>query len=105
MAPHEAFLNGLKIGLPALILNIVSLPFLFVPGVNFFWFLFLNGFLMGREYGALAALRRMNWKDAKAWRRANAAPLFIVGLVCSLLPFIAPLVGSAAMTRLAARIS
>ena len=102
MKPHEGFWNGLKIGLPALILNLVSLPLLFVPGVNFFWFLILNGYLMGREYGALAALRRMSWKEAKAWRRARPVSLLLIGLVCSLLPFIAPLVGASAMTRLAA---
>jgi CysZ protein len=103
MKPHEGFWNGLKIGLPALVLNVVSLPLLFVPGVNFIWFLVLNGFLMGREYGALAALRRMSWKEARSWRRARPLSLFIIGLACSFLPFVAPLVGASAMTRLAAK--
>lgn len=103
MSIWAGFWNGLRINLPGLLLNLISLPLLFVPVLNWLWFLVLNGYLMGREYGALAALRRMKWKEARAWRRANALPLFIVGLICSFLPFIAPLVGASAMTRLAAR--
>lgn len=103
--PHEGFLNGLRIALPALVLNLVSLPLMFVPVVNIVWFLTLNGMLMGREYFSLTAVRRMDWAEARAMRRKYALSVFIVGLVCSFIPFVAPLVGASAMTRLVKAVS
>ena len=100
VAPLEGLANGFRIGWPPLVLNIVSLPLLFVPVVNIVWFLGLNGYLMGREYFSLAAVRRMPWEQARALRARNGAAVFLVGLVCSLIPFVAPLVGASAMTRL-----
>jgi len=105
MAPHEGVLNGLRIALPALALNVVSLPLLFVPVVNLVWFLGLNGFLMGREYASLAAVRAMRWQDARALRARAPVAVFLVGLVCSIVPFVAPLIGAGAMTRLVKALS
>lgn len=105
MAPHEGVLNGLRIALPALLLNIVSLPLLFVPVVNLVWFLGLNGYLMGREYASLAAIRSMKWHDARALRSRAPLAVFIVGLACSIVPFVAPLIGAGAMTRLVKELS
>lgn len=100
VSPLEGFANGLRIGWPPLVLNIISLPLLFVPVVNIIWFLGLNGYLMGREYFSLAAVRRMPWAQARTLRGRNAASIFLVGLACSFIPFVAPLVGASAMTRL-----
>ncbi|MEQ1617276.1 MAG: EI24 domain-containing protein [Terricaulis sp.] len=100
---REGLLNGLHIaGLP-LALNLISLPVLFVPVVNFFWFLALNGYLMGREYFSLAALRRMSWEDARDLRRRHRGAIFAIGLFAAILPFVAPLFGASAMTRLIKR--
>lgn len=100
VSPLAGVWNGLRIGVPALALNLVSLPLLFVPVIGFIWFLALNGYLMGREYSSLAALRSMEWQDARALRARAPAAVFVVGLACSCMPFIAPLLGAAAMTRL-----
>lgn len=99
----EGLANGLRIaGLP-LALNLLSLPLLFVPVVNFFWFLALNGYLMGREYFSLTALRRMQWEEARALRRKHRGEIFAIGLFAAILPFVAPLFGASAMTRFLAR--
>lgn len=98
--PLEGLANGFRIGWPPLVLNIVSLPLLFIPVVNIIWFLGLNGYLMGREYFSLAAVRRMPWAEARRLRARYGASIFLVGLVCSFIPFVAPLVGASAMTRL-----
>lgn len=103
--PHEGLLNGLRIAGPALVLNVVTLPILFVPILNIIWFLSLNGYLMGREYFSLAAVRRMTWAEARAARSRNRLSVFVVGFVCSFVPFVAPLVGASAMTRLVKAIS
>lgn len=100
VAPLEGLANGFRIGWPPLVLNIVSLPLLFVPVVNIVWFLGLNGYLMGREYFSLAAVRRMPWAEARSLRARNGISIFLVGLACSFIPFVAPLVGASAMTRL-----
>jgi CysZ protein len=97
---HEGLFNGVRIAWPALVLNVISLPLIFVPVVNIVWFLALNGYLMGREYFSLAAIRRMSWAEAKALRQRHAGAIFIVGLVAAIVPFWAPLFGASAMTRL-----
>lgn len=96
----EGVANGLKIALPALLLNLLALPFYFVPGVNVAVFYLLNGILMGREYATLAAARQMSFSEAVALRNRHSFPVFLVGLACSAIPFFAPLVGASAMVRL-----
>ncbi|MBL8548668.1 MAG: EI24 domain-containing protein [Hyphomonadaceae bacterium] len=98
----EGLANGLRIGLPALGLNLLALPILFVPVANIVVFLLLNGGLMGREFFSLAAVRRMSWKEASDLRKKHPLPVLIVGLAAALFPFVAPLFGAAAMTRLIA---
>lgn len=103
--PHEGLLNGARIAAPALLLNLVSLPLLFVPVLNLVWFLALNGMLMGREYFMLAAVRRMRWREARALRARAPLAVFLVGLACSIVPFVAPLIGAGAMTRLVMQVA
>jgi CysZ protein len=98
--PLESLLNGLRIGWPPLVLNVLSLPLLFVPVVNIAWFLGLNGYLMGREYFSLAAVRRMPWAEARRLRGRYGMSIFLAGIACSFIPFVAPLVGASAMTRI-----
>jgi CysZ protein len=97
---HEGVWNGARIALPALLLNLIAIPFYFIPVVNAFVFYGLNGFLMGREYATITAARHMSYKEAVALRKRHGASVFFVGLACSLVPFLAPLVGASAMTRL-----
>lgn len=97
---HEGVLNGVRIALPALAFNLIAIPFYFVPVVNAIVFYGLNGFLMGREYAAQAAARHMRYAEALALRKRHRLAVFLVGLACSIIPFVAPLVGASAMTRL-----
>lgn len=97
---QEGLLNGLRIALPALLLNILVIPLYFIPVINAITFYTLNGFLMGREYATITAARHMSFRDAAALRKRHGLSVFLVGLACSLVPFVAPLVGASAMTRL-----
>jgi uncharacterized protein involved in cysteine biosynthesis len=97
---HEGVWNGIRIALPALLLNLIAIPFYFIPGVNAVVFYGLNGFLMGREYATITAARRMSYAEAVALRKRHGGAVFLVGLACSVIPFLAPLVGASAMTRL-----
>ena len=96
----EGVWNGVRIALPALLLNLIAIPFYFVPGLNALVFYGLNGFLMGREYATITAARHMSYADAVALRKRHGGAVFLVGLACSVIPFFAPLVGASAMTRL-----
>ncbi len=97
---HEGVWNGVRIAAPALALNLLAIPFYFVPVLNALVFYTLNGFLMGREYATITAARSMRYEEAVAWRKRHGAAVFVVGLACSFIPFFAPLVGASAMTRL-----
>jgi CysZ protein len=97
---QEGIRNGARIALPALALNLIVIPLYFIPVINALVFYGLNGFLMGREYATITAARHMSYQDAVALRKRHGLDVFFVGLACSLVPFLAPLVGASAMTRL-----
>jgi uncharacterized protein involved in cysteine biosynthesis len=70
-----------------LVLNLLALPlyFFFFPGLNVFVFYGLNGYLLGREYFELAALRRLTDTDSRAMRRRHRFGVLISGVVITLL--------------------
>lgn len=102
---QEGIWNGVRVALPALLLNLLVIPLYFIPVVNAVTFYSLNGFLMGREYATITAARRMPFADAVALRKRHGGAVFLVGLACSFIPFFAPLVGASAMTRLVQNLS
>ncbi len=97
---QEALMNGARIAGPAFVLNILALFSLFIPPLFPFVFLGVNGFLFGREFFTQAAVRHMRYDEARALRARAPLAVFVVGLACSLVPFIAPLLAASAMPRL-----
>ena len=114
--PHLPKADGLSFGetlattakfLAVLILlNLVTLPFLFFPPVFPFVFYGINGYLLSREYFELVALRRLNPIEATALRKRHKGPLFLSGVVIAFLltvpvvNLLAPVVATAAMVHL-----
>ncbi len=102
----EAVWSAVKLAAIALILNIVLLPVYFIPVLNVFVFAALNGYLLGREYFELVALRRLDAAAAKAMRRRYRYRLWLAGAVIAFLlgiPFvnwIMPVVAVAFMLHL-----
>ncbi len=92
-------------------LNLVMLPFyilaLFVAGLGAVLFYAVNGWLTARIYYEQVALRRMDPVEVKAWRRANAGPLWLTGIAIVFLGtipivnLIVPVLGVAAMVHVA----
>jgi uncharacterized protein involved in cysteine biosynthesis len=75
-----------------LLLNLLALPvYLLLPGINLFLFLGLNGYLLGREYFEVVALRRLDAAAAKAVRNRFGLRVFLGGVVIAAL-FALPLV-------------
>lgn len=90
-----------------ILLNILALPvYLLMPGANFFVFLGLNGYLLGREYFEVVALRRLDPAAARAMRRNFAGPVFAGGIVIAgafavpVVNLVAPIFATALMVHL-----
>jgi CysZ protein len=92
-------------------INLVMLPFyilaLFIAGLGAILFYGINGLLAGREYYEQVALRRVDLRTVKAWRRANVGVLWGTGIVIvflgtiPILNLIVPVLGIAAMVHVA----
>lgn len=61
--------------------NLVALLLLLVPGVNLVVFYVANGYLLGREYFQLAAMRYRDEDQAALVRRHHALAIFLAGLI------------------------
>ncbi len=87
-------------------LNLVLLIFLLLPPLFPFVFYAVNGYLLGREYFELVALRRVGLEEARRLRKAHRGKLFIAGVATALLltmpvvNLLAPVVVTAAMVHL-----
>jgi CysZ protein len=70
-------------------LNLLFLPvyllLLFVPPLNLFVFYVLNGYLLGREYFELVALRRLDLAGVKQLRRGHRGRLLLAGVAIAFL--------------------
>ena len=97
---------ALKFFFVVLLVNIVALFLLLVPGVNLIAFYIGNGYLLGREYFELAAMRHMPPAEAKKLRQANRLTVFLCGLIIAgiasvpILNLITPLFATAFMVRM-----
>lgn len=88
------------------VLNLAVLPLYLIPVINIFVFYVLNGYLLGREYFEMVALRRLRPEKMLSLRRSRGLQVFIAGVVAAFLltiPFInflAPVIATAAMVHL-----
>jgi CysZ protein len=74
-------------------LNLLALPFyIFAALLTPFIYYSLNGYLLGREYFELVALRRMDPALARAMRQRHGGTLFMAGVIVAGL-FSIPIVG------------
>ena len=71
---------SLRLMVFAVILNVLALPvYVLAPGMNFFVFLGLNGYLFGREYFEVVALRRLDPTAARTARHRFTGRVFLGG--------------------------
>lgn len=107
----EAVKSAIGFTLVVIGVNLVALMLLLVPGINAIIFLVANGYLLGREYFELAAMRFRSKADVKALRRANGGRVFLAGLVIAgllavpVLNLLTPLFATALMVHLHKAIS
>ena len=87
----EGLVVAVRLALITIVLNIALLPLYLIPVINIFVFYGLNGYLLGREYFELVALRRVDVPHARAMRRHHRIRLLLGGIIITLLlsvPFI-----------------
>ena len=95
----------------SILVNLVALALLFAPVVNIVAFLGANGYLLGREYFELAAMRFRVPDEARAMRRHYALRIFLAGLIIAgfvaipILNLCTPLFATAFMTRVHKRLA
>ena len=77
----EAIVVGLRFFGVTILLNLLILPVYALPVINAFVFYGLNGYLIGREYFELAALRRLDAATTNRLRRAYRLRVGFAGVV------------------------
>jgi len=117
-APRVSFAEGLRETVGFLVLlvgaNILAFAlYAMLPPLSPFIFYGLNGYLLGREYFQIAALRREGRAGARAMRRRHRGQIWLAGCLMAvplsvpLLNLVVPVLGAAMFThtyhRLAAR--
>ena len=86
-------------------MNLLALPFYLLPFVNIALFWVVNGYLIGREYFELVALRHLPFAEVAALRKRHRMRVFLAGVIIALfttvplLNLFAPLFGTALMVH------
>jgi CysZ protein len=105
MSIGTALAVGLRFTVVVLVVNLLALILWFVPGVNVVVWWVANGYLLGRLYFELAALRFHSYGEATALRRLFAGRVFAGGLLIAaflaipILNLATPLVATAFMVH------
>lgn len=68
-----------------LLVNLLALPFYFIPVVNLFVYFLVNGYLVGREYYELVAVRRLPPAGVRLLRQDRRLGLFVAGVILAFL--------------------
>jgi uncharacterized protein involved in cysteine biosynthesis len=99
-----SIISSVRLAVTAIVLNLIAIPVYFVPALNIAVYVLLNGYLLGREYFELVALRRLSAADAAAAKSRWRTPILVAGGVVALLSLVpvlnlvAPVLGTALMT-------
>lgn len=104
---QQSFLDSLNFLALLIGANVVAfvIYIFFIPLAPFI-LLGLNGFLLGREYYQIAAMRRLGRQGARQSFRANVLPITVAGMLMAipltmpLLNLIIPILGAATFTHL-----
>lgn len=102
----EQIAAALRFLLVVVAFNLALLPLLLIPPVFPFVFYAVNGYLLGREYFELVALRRIGAEETKALRHGYRGRLWLAGtgvaflLTVPGLNLVVPVVATAAMVHL-----
>jgi CysZ protein len=101
----QSILVAIRFTLVLVVVNLLALPFYLVPGVNLVLFWVVNGYLLGREFFELVALRHLPAAEVRGLRKRHGLRVFLAGVIIALfttvpvLNLFAPLFGTAFMVH------
>jgi CysZ protein len=107
----SAIFNAIGFFGAVIAVNLVCLALLVVPGINLAAFFIGNGYLLGREYFELAALRFRPMAQVRVLRRQHRGTLFLGGMIIAgllavpLVNLLTPLFATAFMVHLHKRLT
>ena len=107
----QAVWLAIKFFFVVLAVNLLALFLLLIPGVNLVAFYLGNGYLLGREYFELAAMRHVSAAEAKRVRKANRLTVLLCGLLIAglasvpILNLVTPLFATGFMVRIWKRLA
>ena len=114
-APHISFsdtiLEILRFIFVLCVANLIAFILYFIPPFGLFVFYGLNGFLFGREYFRMIAVRRLGRPEASQMFRRHfltiwaAGALMVIPLTIPILNLVIPILGAATFTHLYHRIA
>ena len=81
-------LTGLRFTIILVILNIAVIPLSLIPPVYLISGWFLNGYLLGREFFELVAIRHLNPNQIRILRKKQKLTVFFIGLVLALISMV-----------------
>ncbi|MGV8997608.1 MAG: EI24 domain-containing protein [Parvibaculaceae bacterium] len=106
----QSLVVAIRFTLVLIVVNLIALPFYLLPGINLALFWVVNGYLLGREYFELVALRHLDIAAARTLRKRHALRVFLAGIVVAAfatVPFLnllTPLFATAYMVHTTKRI-
>ncbi len=106
----EALGTAIKFAFVILGVNLIALPFYFVPGLGILLYVLVNGYLLGREYFELVAFRHFPPKEVNQIRRRQFFYVLMAGIVIAIpmsipvINLVAPLFGTAFMVHIVKKI-
>ena len=102
----EALIITLRFFAFMIVLNLLALPLYLIPLLGVGLFYLINGYLIGREYYELVALRRLDARSAGMLRRGQRGTVLGAGMITTVLfsipvlNLVAPVVATAAMVHM-----
>lgn len=91
MTMKERIIAGLRFFAVMALLNLILIPFYFIPVLNFIIYYTVNGYLLGREFFEMVVSRHETLEDMRALRRKYRWQLISGGaalVFCATIPFL-----------------
>lgn len=86
LALVPSLIDAVRLLAVILAVNLAALPlYILLPGLNLVIFYAANGYLLGREYFAMIANRRLGVADARRLRRLQPGRPFVAGILIAII--------------------
>jgi len=102
----ETVMATVRFFVAMVLINLVAIPIYLIPMVGVAVFFAINGYLLGREYFEMVALRRVSARAMRALRRRHRGRLMTAGLIATFILWlpvvnlVAPILAAAATVHL-----